>query len=201
MKFPSVKEILARSRARYPQPAASVPATATAPRPSLFAKAAAIATGADAKAAEFARAAFSAAGLDFADAQRRGDSMVIAAKLAARAADVKSALAKTTDLSAQLLSVTGELTAMRAAFASVGVKLPVATAGQPPQAAEIAAAIKDRASIMASEQLGKHGLAAPLPLAPSVDSLMPGAASAAGLTGLARTAAAFKAQREAARAG
>ncbi len=57
-----------------------------------------------------------------------------------------------------------------AALAATGVQVKAADEQAGPTAAEIEQALRARASILAAEQLAKHGLPAALPVAPAADA-------------------------------
>jgi galactitol-specific phosphotransferase system IIB component len=125
-------------------------------------------------------ALFTAAGLDLEAMLATGDVNALKAKLESSTGIAEAVQAATSELQAQLTAAQASVTTLTtqvgtytAAFASTGITLN-ASADKPATADEIAAAIKARASVMASEQLGQHGLAAPLPVAPSADSLRAG---------------------------
>lgn len=78
------------------------------------------------------------------------------------------------------------------ALTKFGANVAVVKEGQTLEG-NVEAALDERASIKAADQLAKHGITAALPVAPVVDAAKP-AAIDAKLTGLARVTAAIKAE-------
>jgi hypothetical protein len=140
-------------------------------------------------------AQFTAAGIDIEPFIAAADETALKAHLDSLKGDASLA-EQLTAAKASVTTLTAQVGSFTTALASTGITIN-ASADKPATAADIEQAIRARASIMAGDQLAKHGLEQPLAVSPSAD---PVAAAPQQidpkLTGLARVTAAFKAQRE-----